>query len=191
MNWFGNGFDETHVIGPSLNPYDLAYQPGGSSNGVCGAMAAWLAASHVYEWWLEEFEEPKYRAIVDGTDPEKTEGFVIVVDGRDIGFIQRYRHADDPEWDAVVGIPNAAGIDYLIGEPSLVGRGIGTEMISRTCPLAVEELGVEEIVAITFADNARSYRAFLRCGFTTPGVVEIKGRPCYRLIWRPTSGIRR
>jgi amidase len=43
VNWFGNGFDDTHVIGPSLNPYHLAYQPGGSSNGTGVAMAAWFA----------------------------------------------------------------------------------------------------------------------------------------------------
>jgi amidase len=43
VNWFGNGFDETHIIGRSLNPYDLAYQPGGSSNGTGVAMAAWFA----------------------------------------------------------------------------------------------------------------------------------------------------
>jgi amidase len=43
VNWFGNGFDDTHVIGRSLNPYHLAYQPGGSSNGTGVAMAAWFA----------------------------------------------------------------------------------------------------------------------------------------------------
>jgi len=43
INWFGNGFDETHVIGRSLNPYHPEYQPGGSSNGTGVAMAAWYA----------------------------------------------------------------------------------------------------------------------------------------------------
>jgi amidase len=43
VNWFGNGFDDTHIIGRSLNPYNLAYQPGGSSNGTGVAMAAWFA----------------------------------------------------------------------------------------------------------------------------------------------------
>jgi Asp-tRNA(Asn)/Glu-tRNA(Gln) amidotransferase A subunit family amidase len=47
VNWFGNGFDETHIIGKSLNPYGLAYQPGGSSNGVGVSMAAWFAAAGV------------------------------------------------------------------------------------------------------------------------------------------------
>jgi len=44
VNWFGNGFDATHPIGPSLNPYDLAYSPGGSSNGPGVAMAAYFAS---------------------------------------------------------------------------------------------------------------------------------------------------
>jgi amidase len=43
INWFGNGFDDTHLIGRSLNPYHLEYQPGGSSNGTGVAMAAWYA----------------------------------------------------------------------------------------------------------------------------------------------------
>ncbi|MEJ1963213.1 MAG: amidase family protein [Gammaproteobacteria bacterium] len=47
VNWFGNGFDETHIIGKSLNPYGLAYQPGGSSNGVGVSMAAWFAAAGI------------------------------------------------------------------------------------------------------------------------------------------------
>jgi amidase len=42
-NWFGKGFDETHPIGESLNPYNLAHSPGGSSNGSGVAMGAYLA----------------------------------------------------------------------------------------------------------------------------------------------------
>ena len=43
VNWFGNGFDETHPIGASLNPYALDHSPGGSSNGPGVAMAAYFA----------------------------------------------------------------------------------------------------------------------------------------------------
>ncbi len=42
-NWFGNGFDETHPIGESLNPYNTAYSPGASSNGPGAAIAASFA----------------------------------------------------------------------------------------------------------------------------------------------------
>src|SRR6185436_1842328 len=47
VNWFGNGFDDTHPIGRTLNPYNLEYQPGGSSNGVGASMAAWFAAAGI------------------------------------------------------------------------------------------------------------------------------------------------
>lgn len=46
-NWFGNGFDETHPIGATLNPYNLRYSPGGSSNGTGAAMAAWFATAGI------------------------------------------------------------------------------------------------------------------------------------------------
>ena len=39
-NWFGRGFDETHPIGVSLNPYNLKHTAGGSSNGSGVAIAA-------------------------------------------------------------------------------------------------------------------------------------------------------
>src|SRR5690242_5122367 len=44
VNWFGKGFDDTHPIGRTLNPYNVDYTPGGSSNGVGTSMAAWFAA---------------------------------------------------------------------------------------------------------------------------------------------------
>ena len=43
VNWFGNGFDETHPIGATLNPYNLLHSPGGSSNGSGAGMAAYFA----------------------------------------------------------------------------------------------------------------------------------------------------
>jgi amidase len=46
-NWFGNGFDATHPIGASLNPYSLVHSPGGSSNGPGVAMAAHFAAAAI------------------------------------------------------------------------------------------------------------------------------------------------
>lgn len=42
-NWFGIGFEDTHPIGESLNPYNLELSPGGSSNGSGVAMGAYFA----------------------------------------------------------------------------------------------------------------------------------------------------
>ena len=44
VNWFGKGgFDELHPIGATLNPYNVAHSPGGSSNGTGASIAAWFA----------------------------------------------------------------------------------------------------------------------------------------------------
>jgi amidase len=44
-NWFGwDGFGPTHPIGATLNPYNVEYSPGGSSNGPGASMASWFAA---------------------------------------------------------------------------------------------------------------------------------------------------
>lgn len=43
VNWFGKGFDDTHPIGRTLNPYNVAYSAGGSSNGPGASMAAYFA----------------------------------------------------------------------------------------------------------------------------------------------------
>jgi amidase len=44
-NWFGrDGFGATHPIGATLNPYNVEYSPGGSSNGPGASVASWFAA---------------------------------------------------------------------------------------------------------------------------------------------------
>jgi amidase len=44
VNWFGSGgFDELHPIGATLNPYNVAHSPGGSSNGTGASIASWFA----------------------------------------------------------------------------------------------------------------------------------------------------
>jgi Asp-tRNA(Asn)/Glu-tRNA(Gln) amidotransferase A subunit family amidase len=43
-NWFGSdGFGKTHPIGATLNPYNVEYYTGGSSNGPGASIASWFA----------------------------------------------------------------------------------------------------------------------------------------------------
>jgi aminoglycoside 6'-N-acetyltransferase len=126
----------------------------------------------VARWWREPADPAsvaaRYGPAVAGSDP--TELFVVELAGSPVGMVQRYRVDDDPSWRralSVVDLPEpAAGIDYLIGLPALIGRGIGTAMIRR----AVEELWAEhpEVASVVVAvaqGNRRSWRALERCGF--------------------------
>ena len=133
----------------------------------------WLAMPHVQAWWGTEPVTPadierKYGPRADGTDPTRV--FVIEVAGQPIGIIQCYRHQDYADWDRAVGIPAAAGIDYLIGEPEQCGRGLGTAAITRLVPhvfCLYPEIGA--IVAVPQAANYASRRALEKAGFSLVG----------------------
>jgi aminoglycoside 6'-N-acetyltransferase len=129
----------------------------------------WLAMPHVQAWWGTEPAAPadverKYGPRADGTDPTRV--FVIELAGQPIGIIQCYRHEDYADWDRAVGIPAAAGIDYLIGEPAQCGRGFGPAAISCLVPHVFglyPEIAV--IVAVPQAANYASRRALEKAGF--------------------------
>ena len=64
-------------------------------------------------------------------------------------------------------LDGTAGIDLLIGDPSVVGRGIGPLVIDafvRTVVFAAPD--VHRAVASPDPANARSIRAFEKAGFT-------------------------
>jgi aminoglycoside 6'-N-acetyltransferase len=131
-------------------------------------LARWQAEPLVARWWgpppnAAELEK-RYGPGIDGKDP--TEVFVAEADGSPIGLIQRYRNLDEPDWESQVRMPDAASIDYYIGEARLIGKGIGPQMIAAF----VEELFADygEIASVTVGvleANRPSWRALEKAGF--------------------------
>jgi aminoglycoside 6'-N-acetyltransferase len=82
----------------------------------------WRLADHVRRWWHDqepptrESVQAHYGPRIDGVVP--TRMWVVEVNGRSAGFVQDYRLAD-----------GSVGVDYVVGEPHLVGQGIGTSML--------------------------------------------------------------
>jgi UDP-2,4-diacetamido-2,4,6-trideoxy-beta-L-altropyranose hydrolase len=64
------------------------------------------------------------------------------------------------------------------------GKGLGTEIVRQTCKRAVAELGVEQITALVFPENLASMRTFEKVGFIRSGLIEVRGRTCYRFVWQ-------
>jgi aminoglycoside 6'-N-acetyltransferase len=123
-------------------------------------------------WWRGEPQdlasvEAKYGPCIDGDDP--TELFVITESGRPIGMIQRYLMADEDEWSNafvdVLDVSNSAGIDYLIGEPDAVGRGIGTAAIAMFVASIFQWRQVDSIVVTVQQSNPASWRVLEHVGF--------------------------
>src|SRR5207244_12128005 len=105
----------------------VAFRP--VREGALPLVRAWLEREHVRRWWRDPIEEAidkRRRGIEEG----RTDQYLIVVEGRPAGLIQTYLVADSPDWEAIVGAePGLAGVDLLIGEEELAGRGVGPQVL--------------------------------------------------------------
>jgi aminoglycoside 6'-N-acetyltransferase len=135
-------------------------------------LGSWLAAPHVERWWREPHDpaslEARYGPAIDG--PDQTALFVVLLDGEEIGFAQSYRIAADPEWAAVIAAAGgpiaAAGMDYLLGRPELLGRGLGPRLLVQLAEAALAEYPEVGWVVVDVAQaNRRSWRALEKAGF--------------------------
>jgi aminoglycoside 6'-N-acetyltransferase len=143
-------------------------------------LSRWLASPHVKTWWREDHEieamEERYGPAVDAIDA--TECFIIELAGDPIGMIQGYLIDQNPEWQralVVTGSPNnAAGLDYLIGDESLIGRGLGPKVIERFVEyIWARYPSIQAIVVSVHEDNYRSWRALEKSGFVRTWSGEI------------------
>jgi len=112
--------------------------------------------------------EAKYGPRVDGTEP--TEVFVAEADGEPVGLIQRYRIRDYPDWERAVQIAavpmDAVGIDYLLGDPALIGRGLGGQIIREFVQATWRQLPDASAIAVSVQQaNRQSWRALEKAGF--------------------------
>lgn len=138
-----------------------------------GLLSGWLAQPHVARWWNHdpspEAVENDFGGVVDGTQPG--DDHVVIAEGRPIGLIQYCRFHDFPDYVAEMAEvypvgPSAACIDYLIGEPARIGRGLGTEMIRAFVErIWATQPDIDHIVVPVNSGNVASWRALEKAGF--------------------------
>lgn len=139
-------------------------------------VAAWLREEHVQLWWNDpaaaDGVEEKYLPRIRGDEP--TEMFVVLWEGAEVGMIQRYLLSDHPDWVrslAPVGLSiddpsRVAGIDYAIGVPDLIGKGIGSRLVaSFSRDLFLHHPTVDKIVVTPQAANRASCRVLEKAGY--------------------------
>src|SRR2546426_134663 len=129
---------------------------------------AWRQREHVRRWWsgvetLDE-AEAKYLPRIEGRDP--TAVYLIVLADRPIGMIQTYMFDDYREVWPIELEPGVAGVDLFIGEPGLIGRGLGSEIVSAFVrDVVFANPDVSACVADPDVRNQASIRAFEKAGF--------------------------
>ncbi|GAA2751355.1 GNAT family N-acetyltransferase [Amnibacterium kyonggiense] len=140
-------------------------------------LGTWLREPLVAEWWHDDPNpaalERQYGPSIDGRDPTVLR--MGEVDGVAAGFVQWYRWADEPDWAAELApflrIPDDAwSLDYLVGEPTLRRRGIGTALVRA----ALERIGPAPVVVPVQAGNAGSIALLRRAGFAVVAHADLE-----------------
>lgn len=126
-------------------------------------LRTWLAAPHVARWWGDDVDA-SLAEIREAVAEPSTQAFLILLDGRPVGYIQRYDihgEEDHPYRDQP---PGTVGIDLSIGEAELLGKGLGPRIIEAFVETIFAD-GAPRIVIDPEPDNARAVRAYEKAGF--------------------------
>jgi len=141
----------------------------------------WLAADHVAAWW-ERPEDPEEKYF--GGRP--VSHFIALLDEKPVGMVQFYRWLDFPGGAAAVGArPGEVGLDYLIGDAELIGRGVGPAMIDAFLSKNISGRGDVSGVRVEVPEsNRRSWRSLEKLGFRREqSGVSIAGREEPHLVY--------
>jgi aminoglycoside 6'-N-acetyltransferase len=126
-------------------------------------LARWRNAEHVKRWWGEpEDLRAEYLSV-----SEPTNHHIVLDGGQPIGLIEHYHWRDHAKEAGVIDArPDEDGLDYFLGEPELIGHGVGPAMLSaflsRVVKLDPAVAGVRLDVAEA---NRRSWRCLEKLGF--------------------------
>lgn len=137
-----------------------------------GLLAGWLAQPHVRRWWYHEVDAAAIERDFGPTARGEVaaEDLLVSADGRPVGLVQRIRWADWPEYRAqlrsTLEVSDAAiSLDYFIGDPGRVGRGVGSAMLRAIVAATwVDHPRADSIVIPVAAANRASRRALEKAG---------------------------
>ncbi len=127
----------------------------------------WCEKEHVKEIWFRPGYAPPEAIIskVEGNGFEHP--FIIVIDDREVGYINYYNRAKFAPPEPLCDDPNSVmGFDLFIGEEDYLGKGYGTEVVKKFSDKLFAPEGVKKIILDPFVDNKRAIRCYEKAGFS-------------------------
>lgn len=142
-------------------------------------LKAWDEEPHV------QFSDPK---INDGSGWEweaqigaDWDGFweyMAELDGQPIGFVQIIDpHVEHSQYWGPTE-PGFRAIDIWIGPADMLGKGYGTQMMSKALKLCFADEGVHTVLIDPLTNNTDAHRFYQRCGFSPVGERDFDGDLC-------------
>jgi aminoglycoside 6'-N-acetyltransferase len=144
----------------------------------------WLQEPHVARWWLAaeaaEEELEHWRRLLTGEVDDGTHLLMVLESDRGVavGWCEWYRWDDTPAEARELGtLPGECGIDYAIGDPAAIGRGLGTALIAALVDEVRDHHPGCGVVVEPEAANAASRRVLEQNGFELVDVRPLAFEP--------------
>lgn len=156
-------------------------------------LADWLGRPHWRDWWGDPETELGYiRDMVEGRDPH-CDPFLILLDGRPEGYIQRWRIGphQTPEWAEanpwLMALPaDAVGVDLSLAQPELLSRGVGSGAL-RAFASSLWAEGRRTIIIDPDPDNLRAVACYRKAGFRPIPALEGRTEGVLIMQFQPDS----
>lgn len=133
----------------------------------------WVYAPHVAKW----YEEPL--SWIDEIEKRKGEfnwihHFIAEYDGIPVGFCQYYEYKRSGEtWHGDAEVEGAYSIDYMIGDPNFLGRGLSKTIVNELIAKIRLHPDANRVIVQPEPENVRSCGLLLSSGFRFDSQNEI------------------
>ena len=131
----------------------------------------WLNKEHVKRW----YEIPRLGITIDDWMLEIYERnrkfkwltyLIALWQGQPIGLCQYYKSVDSDENFGSLPLEGSFGIDYLIGDETYLGKGLGKRMVRSLVDKIFSFPDAQRVTANIDKDNRVSQKTLLSCGFS-------------------------
>jgi AacA4 family aminoglycoside N(6')-acetyltransferase len=146
----------------------------------------WLNRPHIVEWWggagpsLEEVHaQYSLRALADA----KVTAYIGMLGDTPFAYAQSYvaLGAGDGWWEDETD-PGVRGIDQSIGDPELLGQGLGTRLVRALVDLIFSDPHVTKVQTDPAPNNPRAIRCYEKAGFRKVKIVATPDGPALYMI---------
>ena len=155
-----------------------------------GMLHEWLNRPHIVEWWggdhpsLEDVRQ-HYRPRV--LAEENVTPYIGLLDGEPFAYAQSYvaLGSGDGWWEEETD-PGVRGIDQSIADPTLLGKGLGMQLVRALVALLFTDQHVSRVQTDPAPQNLRAIRCYEKAGFRkVKSIVTPDGPAIYMLQDRP------
>ena len=138
-----------------------------------GLFKKWLYNTHVARWyhepldWIYEVEKRNSEFIW-------LHHYIVEHEDKPIGFCQFYEYYNSGEtWHGDIDVDGTYSIDYMIGEPNYLSKGLGKQIIRDLVLKISNHTNAKRVIVQPEKENKSSCGVLLSCGFEFDNKNEI------------------